>query len=443
MSKVPDSLPFDSQRVRAFLDAFDDLTWKPTREQRVKELDERIQRAALSLADKIEAFRGLGKRGWTPGRIELRMERLLCSIDAQDLCRFKYALEYDGDYKDLEEYLWHDVDGKECRAQIIDHLRRVPPLAKGIKVLSDVDDTMYANLFDKRYPKSKTLYPGLIEFYAAMTREPFDAEGIPITILSARPNTVGGVAEKASLTSLAEYSSLQLRPSALSGELVSSSLGTLESFVRTRLGRWLEDTPHGQEDEIGVVKFKRFEHFAAVYPEYRHVFVGDSGQADALTARLMLEAAPPDGSSGVVTTFVHDLARSDEDRESRSAAFRRLDRKLVIDKTSPADRRGRGVIVFRNYIEAALIAYAYSESLDNLITAASLARITRAALEGLEKIDFQAVGEASRNRLQGQYGEDAAEAFRRLKLLRGLAPSCEEDVRAIGESGLVKAKGVG
>jgi hypothetical protein len=101
------------------------------------------------------------------------------------------------------------------------------------------------------------------------------------------------------------------------------------------------------------------------------------------------------------------------------------------------------VIVFRNYIEAALIAHAHLESLNNLITAASLARITRAALEGLEKIDFQAVDEASRKRLHGQYGEDAAEAFRRLKLLPGLAPACEEDVRAIGESELVKAQGVG
>jgi hypothetical protein len=431
MSQVPPYLQFDGQRVSAFLEAYGALTWKRTHEERSSELDHRIQRAGLSLADKIQAFKRLGASGATLDRTELRMERLLYSIDPQDLCLFKFALEYDGDYKDLEEYLWHDIDDKTCRARIIDHLRTGQALARGIKVLSDVDDTMYANLFDGRYPKTRTLYPGLLEFYAAMKREPFESEGIPVTILSARPNPVGGLAEEGSLKSLAEYSSLQLRPSALSGEVVSSTLGTLESFVRTRLGGWLDRTPHQQEDAIGLVKFERFEKFSGVYPEYHYVFVGDSGQADALTARMMLDAVPPDGSSRVITTFIHDLGRSADDRESRSDAFRRLDRRLAIGKTSPVAAGGRGVIIFRNYIEAATIAYLHSTSLDTLITAADLARITRAALEGFDKIGFEAGG--SREELLRQYREDATDAYTRLALLPGLPDSCEADMRALGE----------
>ena len=65
--------------------------------------------------------------------------------------------------------------------------------------------------------------------------------------------------------------------------------------------------PHGQEDEIGKVKFENLSRFSAVYPEYRYVFVGDSGQADALTAQLMVTKESTEGTSRVVTTFIHNL----------------------------------------------------------------------------------------------------------------------------------------
>src|SRR4030095_2607503 len=118
--------------------------------------------------------------------------------------------------------------------------------------------------------------------YDAVKREPLIVEGIPVTTLSARPNPVAGVGEEGSLRKLVEYSGGRLRPSALSGDLVCSTIGTLETFARSKLDACVDAIPHGQEDEIGVVKFKNFTNFAAVYPEYRYVFVGDSGQADAL-----------------------------------------------------------------------------------------------------------------------------------------------------------------
>ena len=46
----------------------------------------------------------------TDRREELRLERLLLSVALKDLHLFKFALEYDGDYKDLVEYVFHDID---------------------------------------------------------------------------------------------------------------------------------------------------------------------------------------------------------------------------------------------------------------------------------------------------------------------------------------------
>ena len=106
----------------------------------------------------------------------------------------------------------------------------------------------------------------------------------------------------------------------------------------------------------------------------------------------------------MITTFIHDLRQSDSDSASVSPAFRALPRDLVVGGTSPA---GRGVIVFRTYIEAASIAYRHAGSLQGLITAAKLARVTCAALQELGTSPREAVSAEMRAR----YRQDAEEAF--------------------------------
>jgi hypothetical protein len=185
--------------------------------ERTQELDRRIKSATLSLADKVEVFKKLAPRGEddpvaakTGESKELRMERLLLSVAPEDLSLFKFALEYDGDYKDLEEYVFHDIDNDEYRARILEYFRTTPQQI-GIKVLSDVDDTMYANLIDERYPK-KTLYPGVMEFYDSLKHEPFQLGAIPVTTLSARPNPIAGILKESSLKSLAAFTKERLCP---------------------------------------------------------------------------------------------------------------------------------------------------------------------------------------------------------------------------------------
>lgn len=382
-------------------------------EARAREVDQRIQRAGLSLADKVAIMKRLAPRAedsrlgaLTGERKEVRIERLVLSIAPEDLPAFKFALEYDADYKDIEEYVFHDIDDPNRRGRILEHLARTPPLA-GVKVLSDVDDTMYANLIDKRYPE-KTLYPGVLDFYDAVKAEPFETlPGIPLTTLSARPNPIAGNLEEASLQHLAgPFTGERLRPSGLSGALFSSSVGTLQTVARDRFEALSDQVGHDQEDAIGRVKFTNFGNFSAVYPEYRYVFVGDSGQADALTAGLMVTRPSPAGTARVVTTFIHDL-RSDDGR-SASASFRALPPELVVGRASAS---GRGVIVFRNYIEAALIAHRHSATLGDLITAEELGTVTQVALEGFRKLIFPPELAASRQRLRDQYRQDAEEAL--------------------------------
>lgn len=417
-------------RLEVFLDEFKKPTLHLASERRSEELDNRIRAAELSLADKIESLKRLAPPAdATAGREELRMERLILSVAPEELALFKFALEYDGDYKDMVEYVFHDIDDKERRARIIEHFRKAPAQS-GIKVLTDVDDTMYANLIERRYPK-KTLYPGVLEFYDSLRREPFEASPIPITTLSARPNPIAGILEESSLTKLVSFTNEKLRPSGLSGHLPSTVHGSVQTLLRANqehLDLLCDEIPHGQEDKIGKVKFSNFREFAQVYPEYRFVFVGDSGQADALTAQLMVMQNSTDPASRVLTTFIHDIRRFENDTESASNSFASLLQRqdLVVSESSAS---GRGVIVFRNYIQAAVIAYAHSAALDDLITAEGLATITKAALEQFIEIAGNANNDAL-GRLRGEYRQDAERAYQLLTSANPM-PSALGDIRRI------------
>jgi len=444
MGPMPDFRQFDPKRVSAFHDAF----MKPTghlpshAEKHIQELDTRIVSAGLTLADKIEVFKRLApKADVTSGREELRMERIILSVPPQDLPLFKFALEYDGDYKDVTEYVFHDIDNEDSQARIIQHFRSAPQRV-GVKVLSDVDDTMVASLIDMRYKtdelhkKMKPLYPGILEFYDALKREPFELhKAIPVTTLTARPSPIAGIMEEHSLEGLVERAREQrkgdqeLCPSSLSGEFVSSIIGTVETFVRAKLDHVLSEIPHGQEDQVGIVKFKNFGYFSIIYPEYRYVFVGDSGQADALTAQLMLNGELAEGSARVITTFIHNLKRFEDDGKSASPAFQGLSEHLKIDQASPT---GRGVIVFRNYIQAAVIARTHWRTLDDLVTAEGLATVTLAALKQFGAIPFQEDGKASsREILREQYRQDAEAAYQLLIATASRSPALEKDLEDI------------
>ena len=282
---------------------------------------------------------------------------------------------------------------------------------------------MLANLVDRRYAKG-TLYPGVVAFYDALKQEPFATTQVPITTLSARPDPLVGLAEEASLRGIRELTANRLSPSGQSGAFKSSVIGTLETLVRASnrpyLQRLSDRVPFNEEDKIGEVKFANCQQFCAVFPEYQYVFVGDSGQADALTAQLLTNGQMAAGMARPITTFIHDLRASSDDIVS--PAFKRLSPEDLVG--DPPEAR-RGIIVFRNYIQAATIAYLQRDTLSNLIDANELAAITRAALADFERVAATA---PLRSTLEGQYKTDAERATA-LVAAAGLVPAAGGDLR--------------
>ena len=181
-------------------------------------------------------------------------------------------------------------------------------------MLTDVDDTMIANLVDERYPKAP--YPGVLAFYNAVKSEPlFPAVGAPeadgiarvlVTTLSAEQIRSRGRSRREASASLVTLTTPA--PSVPAPEIeaecalrttdergardaadahprpvpIASAVHGCERAEEPLPGEdpvdCLNDKAHGQEDKIGQVKHANFLAFASVYPEYRFVFVGDSGR---------------------------------------------------------------------------------------------------------------------------------------------------------------------
>jgi hypothetical protein len=141
----------------------------------------------------------------------------------------------------------------------------------------------------------------------------------------------------------------------------------------------------------------------------------------------MISEKSCEGTSRVITTFIHDLREHEDDQKSVSATFRNVPAEMLINELSES---GRGVIVFRNYIAAALVAYAHSSTLENLITADKLAKVTRAALTQFQAIPF-AAKQASRHQLRDQYRQDAEGAYTLLTRASQPSAAMVEEIRQI------------
>ena len=152
-----------------------------------------------------------------------------------------------------------------------------------VKVVSDIDDTLFPGWIDKRYPLHIP-YPGVAELYARLSRGlAQDAKGDSfrpsITFLTARPR---------GWLSVGRYLTMQhLKKLGVSNVTVLN--GSVKGLVSNK--------------KIAGLKMDNFSRFAALFPEFKFVFFGDSGQGDALLASRLLKECPEQ----VLGTFIHNV----------------------------------------------------------------------------------------------------------------------------------------
>ncbi|AGC45778.1 hypothetical protein MYSTI_04485 [Myxococcus stipitatus DSM 14675] len=323
--------------LESLLGDLDDGIFGPDHHTQLLDMLCRERAAQLALPLRASLVTAL-QRGATPALAERCVRDLFLSLHGRELTTFKNLLDAGNNHQDLEKLLFDDVDDPALREDILTHIGREAEAAPSgeNKVLSDIDDTFYANLKDTRYP-SKTVYPGVLAFYAELDRGPGLIPGREgdLTFVTARPMDPLGAVENLTFDSLRKHG---VPPHVVLSGSLTHLLGN---------------------SRIAAKKFDNFQRYARIFPEYGFVFVGDSGQGDVEFGDKMLSAAP----HGVHAVFIHDVVETPE-------ATRRTWR----------DKR---IYFFDTYVGAALEAFALG-----LISRDGLARVAIAARESMEGIAF-------------------------------------------------------
>jgi uncharacterized protein DUF2183 len=304
----------------------DHLTGADNRTALVRLLtEERLQELSIENRARLVTALQIGRTGNTD---EKGLVAIFLSTRGPDLTRLKNLVDGGSDQYDLQHLVESDLDIQADVDTLLEHFAlQTPEAPVGLKLISDIDDTVYANWTDQRYP-SKTVYPGVLAFY----REISDS---PPVFLTARPHERTGTVKSTTHQTL-------------------KSLGVVSATVLTGSLRRLQNN-----EAMATEKLENFELYSKLFPEYLFCFVGDSGQGDGQVGEAMRRRFP----RLVPAVFLHDVVGLDEEQKR--------------------DYRDLGIFVFETYPQAAKLAVE-----QGLMTISAAEIVSREARTELETITF-------------------------------------------------------
>lgn len=327
---------------------------------------ERDEQAALMLLlgrdrrDELESqalahvVHGLQSVRRTPLRDEILVE-LLTSRRGTELTRVKNRINTAEDHQDLEDLVFVDLP-QHARDRVLQHFaaEAATTSVADVKILSDIDDTVFCKLRDRRWPRGM-IYPGVLATFDALDLgphdEPFDRGDV--TFVTARPADAWGLVENHSRTALRRAGVSKL--SVLSGSLLALL----------------------SKEAMAEYKVRNIDHYRQLFGEYQLLFLGDSGQADILVAEHLIDRHP----ESVRLVLIHDVAGTGPTERERHAQ--------------------QGIHFHDTYIGAAVIAYQH-----DLISRTGLERVAREAVGGFSHIRWDST--AQRDRMRNLFERDLA-----------------------------------
>jgi hypothetical protein len=233
---------------------------------------------ALNMDSKVRLANLLAD-GPTTYREEKVLRALFLSEVGTSLTELKLRIDTSDVGHDLLSLLTSDIDAPELRFDILKHFREQVALPKDparrpLRVVSDIDDTLYSSLKDARHPRG-TLYKGVLELFASLSE-------LPPIFLTARPELVLNLLERLTHRQLRRYG--LDKPTVLSGSL-PGLLG---------------------HRRMAEQKARNLTSYTEMYPEFRFLFFGDSGQGDMAFAESLLAHEEPI----IERAFIHRLSES-------------------------------------------------------------------------------------------------------------------------------------
>lgn len=261
---------------------------------------------------------------------EKAIRDLMLATHGHELTILKRHIDRGQDHRDLAQLLFHDIDRSDYRKQILDHIQREGRLhpCSEVRIVTDLDDTIYCNWADKRFPP-KTVYPGVLQLHQELRGD--------LVVLTGRVGDRAGILERRYRQRLGILGVKEL--TILTGTLV-------HQFVHP----W-----------IFSKKWANLERHYRLFPEMRIVMFGDTGQADP---EFLSKAARHYGVQ-VAKALLHNV------KELPPA------RRALCDQS--------GVSLFDTYVGAALQLYRAK-----LLGPEKLERVMQAALDDLHRIVFPA-----------------------------------------------------
>jgi len=333
LNQVLSQLPV--HEVHELIGDLDDRWFGPDNRTAFLALLTRERLADLTPESRAKLVHGL-QTGGTDGQAERAIRDIFLGTRGADLTALKNGIDSGVDYHDLQQLVFHDIDDRGIRGQLLAHFKAEAKPTGQVKVLSDIDDTFYENWVDDRFPK-QTVYPGVRAFYQELDQgggATADRLG-DLNFLSARPYDRAGLTEGLTHDMLEKHG--VTHATVLSGDLLHVI---------------------GNEN-IAAKKFDNWQQVRQLYPEYGSVFIGDSGQGDASFGAKAVATSPSD----MKRVFIHNVTH--------------------LDAAQKADFAKQGVYVFDTYVGAATEAYR-----DGLITRDGLQRVADAAQAELAQVKF-------------------------------------------------------
>lgn len=256
--------------LRRLLRALDDRRWGPdSRKEFLRILPSAIE--YLEVESKSALITGLARKNCNLPE-EKTIEALFLSERGERLTTLKLGVDRAKDGHDLLHILYNDISSAEIRHDLIRHFQRAPePQFNKLRVVSDIDDTLYSSLHDSRYSKG-TIYPGVMELLSQLSP-------IPPVFLTARPELSASLFERITHRQLARYG--------LEGcTVLSGNIPGLFGYRR-----------------MAEQKARTLTQYRELYPELRFLFIGDSGQGDMDFSRTLLGRKP----SPIERALIHKL----------------------------------------------------------------------------------------------------------------------------------------
>lgn len=319
----------------------------PSHHDQLLELLGRNRRHELDLPARAALIHAV-QTGRTSRRDEIFVRDLFTDVLGADLTILKNLIDATPNHNDLEELVYRDIDSAEVRGVILAHIAEQARQVTGLeaKVLSDIDDTTICSLHDRRFPKG-VVYPGVVALWEALDVGP-----------NSKPRSVG------------DLTFITARPADL--------LGWVEDQTRSKLrgvgvpssamltGSLLHLLSHAGMAEK---KIQNLMHYHSLYPEYRLVFIGDSGQGDVRVGeRLLTEFA-----GAVDAVLIHDVVDT-------AAQVR-------------ADYAERGLVFFDTYVGAVVAVHRLG-----LISDGGLRAVAEATRKGFDEVPWRTPEQEARAR---------------------------------------------